>query len=70
MRPDSGRGRAIGNLIDRVTLGYVVDFILVHYGNYYFPAFNLADSAITIGAGIMILDMLFSKPSQATENIQ
>ncbi|HJN51817.1 MAG: signal peptidase II [Pseudomonadales bacterium] len=63
-------GGAIGNLIDRVTLGYVVDFILVHYGNYYFPAFNLADSAITIGAGIMILDMLFSKPSQATENIQ
>lgn len=50
-------GGAIGNLWDRVLLGYVVDFISVHYQQIYFPAFNIADSAITIGAGLMILDM-------------
>ena len=49
-------GGAIGNLWDRVALGYVVDFISVHYGGWYFPAFNIADSAITVGAGCMLLD--------------
>ena len=47
---------ALGNVIDRVYLGYVVDFIKVHYGGWVFPAFNAADSAITIGAGLIILD--------------
>lgn len=50
-------GGAIGNLWDRVELGYVVDFISVHYQSWYFPAFNIADSAITIGAVLMLLDM-------------
>lgn len=63
-------GGAIGNLIDRVALGYVVDFVLVHYENYYFPAFNVADSAITVGACIMILDMLFTRPEKVQENIE
>lgn len=49
-------GGAIGNVIDRVRFGYVVDFIRVHYEQWYFPAFNVADSAITIGAGLLILD--------------
>jgi len=49
-------GGALGNLYDRVTLGKVVDFILVYYQGSYFPAFNIADSAICIGAGILILD--------------
>jgi signal peptidase II len=49
-------GGALGNVIDRVRLGYVVDFIKVHYGDWTFPAFNLADSAITIGAALLILD--------------
>lgn len=49
-------GGALGNLWDRVVLGYVVDFISVHYRDWYFPAFNLADSAITVGAGCMLLD--------------
>lgn len=49
-------GGAVGNLWDRVTLGYVVDFISVHYQSWYFPAFNIADSAITIGAVMLILD--------------
>jgi signal peptidase II len=49
-------GGALGNMIDRLTLGRVVDFILVHWGAAYFPAFNLADSAITLGAAVLILD--------------
>ena len=49
-------GGALGNVWDRLFLGYVVDFISVHYGGWYFPAFNLADSAITAGAGCMLLD--------------
>jgi signal peptidase II len=49
-------GGAVGNLIDRVRHGYVVDFIHAHWGAAYFPAFNIADSAITVGAGLLILD--------------
>ena len=51
-------GGAVGNVIDRVWHGYVVDFIQVHYANLFFPAFNIADSAITVGAGLLILDEL------------
>ena len=51
-------GGAVGNLWDRLALGHVVDFISVHYAGSYFPAFNLADSAITAGAVLMILDAL------------
>lgn len=51
-------GGAIGNVIDRVARGEVVDFLLVYYGNSYFPAFNVADSAITVGAVLLILDEL------------
>jgi len=58
-------GGALGNLYDRILLGHVVDFILVHYQNYYWPAFNLADSAITLGAAILIVDMLFVREKKA-----
>jgi signal peptidase II len=51
-------GGAAGNLIDRVIVGYVVDFVDVYWRDYHFWAFNVADSAITIGVAIMILDML------------
>ena len=52
-------GGALGNVIDRVTRGYVVDFIHVHwYERWYFAAFNVADSAITVGAALLILDSL------------
>ena len=44
-------GGALGNVIDRVLWGHVIDFIRVHYEQWYFPAFNVADSSITIGAG-------------------
>jgi signal peptidase II len=49
-------GGALGNVIDRLLHGYVVDFIQVHYGGWYFPSFNVADSAITLGAAFLILD--------------
>jgi signal peptidase II len=49
-------GGAVGNLWDRLALGYVVDFLSVHYRNAYFPAFNVADAAITVGAALLILD--------------
>ena len=49
-------GGAIGNVVDRLLHGYVVDFIQVHYGGWYFPSFNLADSAITLGAICLIVD--------------
>ncbi|MCE5387724.1 MAG: signal peptidase II [Acidithiobacillus sp.] len=49
-------GGALGNVIDRIRLGYVVDFIGVHWGSLYWPYFNIADSAISIGAVMLILD--------------
>ena len=55
-------GGATGNLFDRITLGYVIDFISLHYRNYYFPSFNIADSAISLGAAVLVLDML--KPTE------
>ena len=51
-------GGALGNVIDRLMHGYVVDFIQVHYQSSYFPSFNVADSAITVGAICLILDEL------------
>jgi signal peptidase II len=49
-------GGALGNVIDRLRIGHVVDFISAHWGYHYFPAFNVADSAITIGAILLLLD--------------
>lgn len=49
-------GGAIGNLIDRIYLGHVIDFIEVYYDKWYWPAFNIADSAITIGVVLIIYD--------------
>ena len=51
-------GGAIGNVVDRLLYGYVVDFLQLHWGGWYFPAFNIADSTITIGAVGLILDEL------------
>ncbi|MCH9698505.1 MAG: signal peptidase II [Gammaproteobacteria bacterium] len=52
-------GGAVGNLVDRVWLGYVVDFIDVYYQSWHWPVFNIADSAITVGVMILIVDILF-----------
>ena len=51
-------GGAIGNVVDRLLHGYVVDFVQLHWRGWYFPAFNVADSAITVGAACLILDEL------------
>ncbi|MHB8914455.1 MAG: signal peptidase II [Thiobacillus sp.] len=58
-------GGALGNVIDRVVLGYVVDFLYFHYRGFSWPAFNVADSAISVGAAVLIWDSLFSKTHKA-----
>lgn len=60
-------GGALGNVYDRVVHGYVVDFLHFYWQSWHFPAFNLADTAITIGAAMMILDV-FRKPADAGED--
>lgn len=55
-------GGAAGNLIDRVTLGYVVDFIYVGAGGYHWPAFNVADSALSVGMVLMAVSLLRGRP--------
>ena len=54
-----------GNVTDRVRLGYVIDFIDVQFGSWHYPTFNVADMAICVGAGLLILDMFFSKRKDA-----
>lgn len=54
-------GGAVGNLIDRIWLGQVIDFIQLYYDRWYFPAFNVADSAISIGAVLLVLDSLWGE---------
>lgn len=61
-------GGAIGNLIDRLLYGHVVDFIQLHYQNWYWPTFNLADSAISIGAVLLIIDSLIETRQQRASN--
>ena len=56
-------GGAIGNLIDRILLGKVVDFLQWHWQDWYWPSFNLADSAITLGVVLLLIDGLFSDGS-------
>ena len=60
-------GGALGNVIDRLRLGYVVDFLQVHWQQHYFPAFNVADSAITVGAGCLLLDAFLSSRRAARD---
>jgi signal peptidase II len=54
-------GGAVGNLWDRLLSGHVVDFLLLYVGQYQWPAFNVADSAIVVGAGLLVFEILFSK---------
>ena len=50
----------LGNLTDRARLGYVIDFIVVHAGDYHWPTFNIADASITIGALLLAFDLIFA----------
>ena len=56
----------LGNVTDRLRLGFVVDFIDVQFANWHYPTFNVADMAICIGAGLLILDMFFSRKDEKT----
>ena len=60
-------GGALGNLFDRIVHGHVVDFISLHWAGYYFPAFNIADTAITLGTLALLADMLFSRNQTTVE---
>lgn len=57
-----------GNVADRLRLGFVVDFVDVQFGSWHYPTFNVADAAICIGAGLLVLDMFLSKKRKAAEN--
>ncbi|EHQ56651.1 lipoprotein signal peptidase [gamma proteobacterium HIMB55] len=61
-------GGGLGNLIDRVSLGYVVDFISWHYNDWYWPAFNIADSAICVGAVLLVWDSFYGESSKQEQN--
>ncbi len=54
-------GGALGNLIDRIRYGQVIDFLDVHWGNLHWPAFNVADSALCLGAGLFLIHLIFKK---------
>ena len=62
-------GGALGNLWDRLLSGRVVDFLLVYLGSYQWPAFNVADSAIVVGAGLLVFEILFAKAPAAEKSI-
>ncbi len=62
-------GGAVGNLYDRVTLGYVVDFLHFYWDSYHFPAFNIADSAISVGAAMMVLDIFRQEKKTSNEAV-
>ena len=61
-------GGAIGNLIDRVQIGYVIDFIDWHYNDYHWPTFNVADISISVGVGLLIIDMILQSIALSKEN--
>lgn len=64
-------GGAMGNLIDRALHGYVIDFLDFYYGQWHWPAFNLADSAITIGAVLLVVDSLLrARQASETEDVR
>jgi signal peptidase II len=60
-------GGAAGNLYDRISYGYVIDFIDVFYRTYHWPTFNVADSAISVGISLLLLEVLLQKPQKDDE---
>ncbi len=61
-------GGALGNLWDRIDPGYVIDFIDVYYGKWHWPAFNIADSAISVGAALLIIDAIWFDRAEVSSN--
>ncbi len=61
-------GGAVGNLVDRILLGHVTDFIQVMFGSWAFPSFNVADAGISVGAALLIIDALFFSGREASES--
>ena len=61
-------GGAVGNLIDRLAHGHVIDFIDIYYNHWHWPAFNVADLAITVGAILLVLDNLYSTPRRTAQS--
>jgi len=59
----------LGNLTDRVRLGYVIDFIVLHAGNYHWPTFNVADASITLGAILLALDLIFGRRTAVSSQV-
>jgi signal peptidase II len=62
-------GGAVGNLLDRLRLGHVVDFVDVYWGVHHWPAFNVADSAISVGVALLLLDILRHPQSEARTEV-
>jgi len=62
-------GGAVGNVIDRIYYGYVIDFLDVYAGSYHWPAFNIADSAIVVGAALLIIDSFRAEPKSNQESV-
>lgn len=60
----------VGNVTDRVRLGFVVDFIDVQFGTWHYPTFNVADAAICVGAGLLLIDMFISKKKQTASKVE
>jgi signal peptidase II len=59
-------GGALGNVLDRMMYGKVTDFIVWHYKHHEWPAFNVADAALCVGVGLMIVDMFINRPAPAS----
>lgn len=59
----------VGNVADRMRLGFVIDFIDVQFGSWHYPTFNIADMAIVLGAGLMIIDMFLTRKSEETKSV-
>jgi signal peptidase II len=62
-------GGAVGNLWDRLVSGKVVDFLLFYVGQHQWPAFNVADSAIVVGAGLLVVEILFAKSTAPEKSV-
>ncbi len=63
-------GGALGNLCDRLMLGHVIDFVQLHAGGYYWPAFNVADSAITVGVALLLWDGLATRQAKDAKELK